>query len=307
MKYAYQFVFIGGLIAFSSCSKLDLIEPAGFETNIEADSIVFAQIGDFGSSGTPEQKVADLVKSWNPFFIVSAGDNNYTEGKLSSIKENITHYYGDYIYNYDAPSSYRCNGKAFKDSINRFFPTPGNHDANNRDGLVPYLNYFTLPGNERYYKFSWGPVTFFSINTADENIDKEKAWLEEQIPRVTTPFKIVFCHHPPYSSGGHGNTAFMQWDFHAMGIDVVFAGHDHIYNKIEKKGEDGLYYIVNGLGGREKYGCDVHPLDSGLFSSYCYDTDYGAIKGMANAHRLILEFYAVSNPSIPVDRIEILK
>jgi 3',5'-cyclic AMP phosphodiesterase CpdA len=248
-----------------------------------------------------------LVKSWNPDFIVSVGDNNYYEGKFTTLKSNITNYYGDYIYNYDAPDFFRCNGKAFEEKINRFFPTPGNHDANNRDGLIPYYNYFTLPHNEIYYKFSWGPVTFYSINTVETNLEEQKSWLQDALLNSTSPFNIIFLHHPPFSSGGHGNNEFIQWDFFNMGADIVFAGHDHIYERSEKLNEEGMFYIVNGLGGRAYSDCNVHAFSGTMQNMFCYGNDYGAVKGTATSDKLIIEFFAVGAPDVPVDRFEIVK
>jgi predicted phosphodiesterase len=288
------------LTFFISCSKLDRIEPSKVETNIDTDTVTFAEIGDYGSAGMPEFYVAQLVKSWNPDFIVSVGDNNYDNGKLLTIKNNITQFYGDYIYNFDAPDKYKCNGKAFQDMINRFFTTPGNHDSNNPDDLTPYYNFFTLPGNESYYSFKWGPVTFFSINSAMENLDKQKLWLETESKKASTPFKIVFFHHPPYSSGDHGNNKAMQWAFHNMGIDVVLTGHDHIYNRIEKNDEQGLIYLVNGLGGRAVSACNSHPLNPGLFQSKCFSGEYGAIRGRANNRELTLEFLTIDSNAVDI-------
>jgi predicted phosphodiesterase len=293
------------LFAEYSCEKQTLIAPVGFETEIEADSIVFAEIGDFGFSGPAEKSVADMVKSWNPDFIISAGDNNYYEGKLSTIKSNITNYYGDYIYNFDAPSAYRCNGKAFDEQINRFFPTAGNHDVNNKDGLVPYYNYFTLPEIEKYYKFRWGPVTFFSINSAEGNLPEQEIWLQDQLDVTTSPFKIVFLHHPPYSSGAHGNNTATQWDYYNMGIDIVFAGHDHDYERIEKNGEESTYFLVNGLGGKATSDGEVHPLSAASFHSFYFGNNYGAIKITGTYQKLIVEFYSIGSPDIPIDKFEI--
>ena len=295
------------VLVFASCSKLEQIEPAGIETNIEADSIVFAGIGDYGYDGIHETYVAEMVKSWNPDFIITAGDNNYTEGKLKTIIANIGKHFGDYIYNYDAPSKYQCKGKAFNEQINRFFPAPGNHDANNKDKLVPYFNYFTLPGNENYYSFTWGPVTFYSLNTLENNLSIQKKWLEDKLKQSSSQFNIVFCHHPPYSNGTHGCNTNIQWDFKSMGVDVVFAGHDHIYNRIQKKGEDDVYYIVNGLGGMNVRKCNENPLPENIFSTFNYDGDYGATKAIVTKHKLTMEFYSISNPGSPIDRIQICK
>ena len=97
-------VLMSGII--HSCSELELISPVGFEINIEADSIVFGVIGDYGKAGEPEESVANLVKSWEPDFIITTGDNNYDKGELKTIQSNIGNYYGDFIYNFDAPAGY---------------------------------------------------------------------------------------------------------------------------------------------------------------------------------------------------------
>lgn len=293
------------IISLTSCEKLELIKPIGFETNIEADTIVFGIIGDYGKSGDAESAVANLVKSWNPDFIITAGDNNYEKGELSTIKQNIGNYYSDYIYNFDAPSAYQCNGKAFQDSINRFFPCPGNHDANNKDGLLPYLNYFTLPYFETYYKFIWGPVSFFSLNSVNGNITEQQDWLFNELAQSNTPFNIVYFHHSPYTTGQHVNNPNMQWDFHNHNVDVVITGHDHIYSRIEKKGEPDLHYIINGLGGKSLYECNMEALPSDIFKAFCYNKDYGAILGVASKDKFELKFISVSQPNHPIDSLVI--
>jgi len=296
MKYAGLLFFI--LSIALSCEKPDLIEPPGITIDISDDTVVFAQIGDFGSAGTGELKVSQLVKSWNPDFIVSVGDNNYYNGDFESIEFNISYFYRDFIYNYDAPGEYRCNGRAFGDKINRFFPTPGNHDASGRDGLIPYYNFFTLPGNEKYYKFTWGSIAFFSINTVENNLEEQKNWLEHELIFSDKPFNIVFLHHPPYSCGPHGDNTFIQWDFN--GADIVFAGHDHVYDRISKNRILGPLYVVNGVGGRALSDC-VNSHDPADFTEYCYGSDYGAVKVTATSRSLQLEFYTVSSPDNPID------
>ena len=290
-----------------SCKKTDLIKPIGLEINIEADSIVFAVIGDFGKAGEAEEKVANLVKSWNPDFILTTGDNNYEAGELTTIKENISSYYSDYIYNFDAPEEYQCKGKAFKEGLNRFFPSPGNHDANNKDNLLPYLNFFTLPGQEIYYKFVWGPVSFYSLNSTADSVDDQEKWLFEQLRLSATPYNIVFFHHSPYTTGPHGNTEKMQWDYYSQHVDIVLTGHDHIYSRIEKKTEKGMFYLVNGLGGKSIYDCSAARLPVNEFDAFCYTADYGAIKATATNKKLVLEFYSIRQPAEPIDRVVIEK
>jgi len=297
------FFFLLSLMILQSCSKTELIEPVDFETIIHADSIVFAVIGDYGKEGEAEEQVAHLVNSWNPDFIITTGDNNYERGEYLTIKANISNYYGDYIYNFDAPAEFRCNGKAFEEEVNRFFPSPGNHDANNSKGLIPYLNFFTLPQLETYYKFTWGPVDFYSLNSVASNVEEQKEWLYEQLSLSEVTFNIVYFHHSPYSPGPHGNNEKMQWDYFNNHVDIVFSGHDHIYSRIEKRGEEGLYYIVNGLGGKSIYRRNSNPLAADLFNTFSFDADYGAIKATATSKKLVVEFYSIGQAADPIDRI----
>jgi hypothetical protein len=69
-------------------------------------------------------------------------------------------------------------GIANNEGQNRFFPTLGNHDYEGSQWNIPYLNFFTLPGNEIYYDFIWGPIHFFAIDS-DIEIPKQKLWFYE--------------------------------------------------------------------------------------------------------------------------------
>ena len=299
------FVFLLSSLILQSCSEFELISPINFETTMDADSIVFAVIGDYGKEGEAEGKVANLVKSWDPDFIITTGDNNYSRGEYNTLKANISNYYGDYIYNFDAPAEFQCNGKAFEEEVNRFFPSPGNHDANNSEGLIPYLNFFTLPGQETFYKFVWGPVSFYSLNSTASDVEEQKEWLYEQLNINESSFNIVYFHHSPYSPGPHGNKEKMQWDYIGNHVDMVLSGHDHIYSRIEKRGDEGLYYIVNGLGGKSIYNRNSNPLPDDLFDTFSFDADYGAIKAIATSNELVMEFYSIGQAADPIDRITI--
>ena len=243
-------------------------KQVGLQTE-QATSLRFAVIGDYGDGSEAEGDVAALVKSWDPDIIVTTGDNNYSDGSADTIDENIGQFFREFIYPYKG--SYPGGGQ-----VNRFFPSLGNHDWNTPDAQ-PYLDYFTLPGNERYYDFTWGPVHFFIIdsdsNEPDGNAwDSDQAdWLQEQLTNSDQIWKIVVMHHPPYSSGEHGSNSVMQaWKFAEWGADVVLSGHDHNYERIF---QDGILYFVNGLGGRSIYDFG-DPVDG---SQLRYNGDYGAM------------------------------
>jgi len=256
----------------------------------------FAVIGDYGQAGLMEQLVADKVKSWSPEFVVTCGDNNYPSGTAATIDSNIGRYYHGFIKPYTG-----VYGAGAPDR-NRFFPVPGNHDWYT-PGLVPYLNYFTLPGNERYYDVRWGPVHLFcldsDVNEPDGNTaaSVQAAWLQGALAASTAPFRLVFLHHSPYSSSSHGNQLYAQWPFQDWGATAVFGGHDHSYERILL---GGFPYFVNGLGGSSIYSFYAPVAGSEMR----YNNDYGAILVEASYQRAVVQF--ISRGGNVVDTITLL-
>jgi len=244
----------------------------------------FAVIGDYGSAGQPELDVANLVRSWNPDFVITTGDNNYSIGAATTIDANIGQYYHEFIYPYTG--AYGA-GAAF----NRFFPTLGNHDWGTTNAQ-PYIDYFSLPGNERYYEFVWGAVHFFVIDSDPQEPDGilsssiQGQWLQARLAASTAPWKLVYLHHPPYSSGAdHGSTPELQWPYQAWGANAVLAGHDHTYERIRR---DGIPYFVNGLGG-QSIGSFRSPISG---SQIRYRGDYGAMLVYASEADISFQFIA---------------
>lgn len=243
----------------------------------------FAAIGDYGFAGPAERDVAELVKGWDPDFVLTLGDNNYDVGDSTTIDQNIGQYYHAYIHNYKG----RYGPSA---STNRFFPTLGNHDYYTRNGEA-YRDYFTLPGNGRYYDFVRGDVHFFALNSDPAEPDGTSAasaqarWLQAGLAASTARWNVVYLHHAPYSSGPHGSTAALQWPFRAWGASLVLAGHDHTYERLRV---GGLPYIVDGLGGRSLYPAGPQRLPQ---SQAFFNADYGALLLDATPDSLALQFY----------------
>lgn len=241
-------------------------EPANGPTCISEST--FAVIGDYGTGGRSQQDVADLVLSHRPAFIVTTGDNNYPNGAADSIDANIGKYFAAYIHPYTG--SYGPGA-----TENRFWPVPGNHDWR-AQALQPYLDYFTLPGNERYYDIVRGPVHFFMLDSDEKEPDgisadsRQALWLRDRLAASNAPWQIVVLHHAPYSSGNHGSHPTLQWPFAAWGVDAVLAGHDHLYERIER---DGYITFVNGAGGRRLYAFGA-PVEGSMAR---YNREYGAM------------------------------
>ena len=306
MRHTFHLIAISlVLLTGLGAAKTMPSKQPGAPVHVQADSITFAVIGDYGRNTIQEDSVAKMVKSWKPDFIITMGDNNYLTGSAKTIKNNVGKYYGDYIYNPDAKPEWQCNGAAAQQKQNRFFPAPGNHD-NYAPHLKPYLDYFTLPGDEHNYDFTWGPVHFYSINTKKTAIisstSKEATWLHNTLLHDSSTFKIVYFHHPPYSGGEHGSSKNMRWPFKDWGVDAVLTGHEHFYAKATIKGEtQPLYLICGNSGSNEHYPCNAHPLDKEKFDWLCDNIHFGAIKVTVTKHKAVFEYYAVEEPAAPLD------
>ena len=250
----------------------------------------FAVIGDYGQAGAAAEAVARLGHSWNPHFIVTTGDNNYPRGEARTIDANI----GQYYHMFMAPYRGRYGPGADR---NRFFPVLGNHDWA-AAGARPYLEYFNLPGNERYYDVRWGPVHLFFVDSDPHEPDgitansRQARWLRTRLGASDAPWRLVVMHHPPYSSGPHGSTPALQWPFAAWGVTAVLAGHDHVYERIER---DGVLYFVNGLGGHPARYPFRAPVPG---SRVRYRDQHGAMRVEADACHITFEFIAVDGRRI---------
>lgn len=251
----------------------------------EPSSLRFAVIGDYGRDGEDEAEVARRVAAWDPALILTVGDNNYNDGLDSTIDANVGKHYHRFIAPYTG-----SHGPGAAE--NRFFPAPGNHDWN-AGTLQPYLDYFSLPGNERYYRLRRGPVECFVLDSDPREPDGaalgsvQAQWLEAALADSEASFQVVLLHHAPHSSGRHGGTAAMRWPFAEWGADLVIAGHDHDYERLLV---DGLPYIVVGTGG-----APLRDFEAEAPGSQRGHADvFGALRVEATAQQMLVDFIAAS-------------
>jgi tartrate-resistant acid phosphatase type 5 len=278
------------LPAAVACSKPPVHTGPELRVAHPGPSVRMAVIGDYGQAGPAEAAVAELVGGWSPELVITLGDNNYDHGAASTLDENVGQYYHAFISPYLGKL-----GQGAQE--NRFFPSLGNHDWRTPDAR-PYLEYFTLPGNERYYEVVWGPLHLFALDSDPHEPDGndvgsvQARWLRERLAASTSPWQLVYMHHPPYSSGDHGSSEFMRWPFAEWGVDVVLAGHDHHYERLER---DGIVYIVNGLGGNpERY--ELRKALPG--SEVRFNAEHGAMLVEATPERLELRFFTAAGREI---------
>jgi tartrate-resistant acid phosphatase type 5 len=245
-----------------------------------AGSVRFALIGDYGSGTEREADVARLIDSWKPDFVATLGDNDY-ENATGGIDRAIGQYYHQYIAPYHG-----SHGTGAK--INRFFPIPGHRDWDH-GALGPYREYFTLPGNERYYDIVRGPVHLFMLDTDEREPDGatetslQAQWLRQRLAQSTASWKLVLAHHAPYTSHEIEDITRMRWPFKAWGADAVLSGFFHVYERLLV---DSLPYFVNGAGGAWVSHFGV----SDPNSQFRYSEDNGAMLVDAGARRITFRF-----------------
>lgn len=266
--------------------KYCILFLVSFSFELTAQPVVkFAAIGDYGRWYTPgEAMVSQMIHSWNPDFIITLGDNNYEYGADSTIDSNVGQFYHDYINPYTGAFGNEA-------PFNKFFPAIGNHDWYSDSGRT-YLNFFTLPGNERYYDFIKGNCHFFVINSDINEPDGitstslQAMWLKSKLALSTSRFKIVYFHHPPFSSGQHGNSNDMRWPFKEWGANVILCGHEHNYERLIDS--TGMTYFVNGLGGKDWRDFAVIVPES----RYRFTGNYGAMKVTSYNDSINFKFFA---------------
>jgi hypothetical protein len=231
--------------------------------------------------------VAQLINNLGVDFVVTVGDNVYGSNIDNQIGQFYSNWIGNYVGSYGSGSA-----------INKFFPAIGNHEYSDLSSISDYLNYFTLPGNERYYTFTAGPVEFFVLNSTPQEVDGDTAnsiqgkWLKSELASSDSLYKIVYFHHAPYSSAG--TTSYMQWPFEDWGATAVLAGHRHVYERVMRDdNQDGyiMPYFVDGLGGQSKGSFNKTPISG---SELRYNADYGAMLVDASNDAITFKFIAAT-------------
>ena len=266
-------VLIAGLPLQLAAQELRLPNKPG--------TVKFAVIGDAGTGSKEQVAVGKEMATWRakfPFeFVVMTGDNMYGGERAR-----------DFQKKFEVPY------KPLLDGGVKFYASLGNHD----DAAVQ-RNYklFNMNG-ERFYSFKpKDGVRFFAIDS--NYVDKAQlTWLDKELAASGSEWKIMFFHHPLYSSGETHGSAELQRGllepvFVKYGVNVVLAGHEHFYERV--KPQKGIAHFTLGSSAKLRRG-DLQKSD---LTAYGNDTDYTFMLVEIDGDELF--FQAINQKGVTLD------
>lgn len=155
---------------------------------------------------------------------------------------------------------------------------PASYDGNGDgpDGTgPPYMDIFTLPTQaelggaasetEQYFSMDYGIVHLVSLDSQLSVQDEAQRqamqqWLVKDLKRNQRQWTVVFFHHPPYSKGENHDSDLEDKEimmreefskiFDAYGVDAVFSGHAHTYER--------SWYIGGHYGNSGSFDAKLH-------------------------------------------------
>jgi hypothetical protein len=220
---------------------------------VATNSVRFAVIGDSGTGDRPQYEVGEQMARYHasfPFdFVLMMGDNIYGSETPADMKRKFEDPY-----------------KPLLDAGVKFYACLGNHDNPNQRLYKPFNM-----GGQRFYSFKKGNVSFFALDSNYMD-PPELEWLTTQLSQSGSAWNICYFHHPLYTHARfHGADVDLRTRiepiFEKSGVNVVLAGHQHVYERI--KPQNGIYYFVLGNSGELRF----HDLRPSPDTVKGFDTD----------------------------------
>ena len=280
--YHYRVEGVGGLSP-TGCFR---IAPVGDDSRFS-----FAVVGDSGSGGKGQLAVAALLERLRPDLVLHTGDVVYPAGQERH-----------YDRRFFAP--YRNLIKTVP-----LFPVLGNHDVRKGNGAAFLENFHPplgSPGStKRYYSFDWGNTHFVALDSElyhgdrGSNPEEQRDFLERDLATTRKRWTVAFLHRSPYGSSRHGGDEKVREDLEPLfvkhGVDLIFSGHDHVYERTVPI--TGVTYVVSGGGGRRLY-----PAGNGELTASSVSVHHAVLVRVSGS-RLLLETLEVGGKV--VDRSEL--
>jgi hypothetical protein len=236
---------VNGVPGAKSLTRQLFVPPAGtvcgepYRALTSVQAVVGADIGqcfDGPATGTGAAKTAALINAKDEL-VLTAGDNTYDYGTVAEYQTCFDPTWG-----------------AFKD---RIYPTIGNHEYWTSPTAEPYFGYFGAragPGRRGYYSFDYGGWHILSLNAVIDvsPTSAQYAWLKADLEQSKDSLcTIALLHYPLFNSGQqYGGVAEMKplWELlYAGGVEMVFSGHEHTYERFAPQSPAGVLDPARGI------------------------------------------------------------
>jgi len=218
----------------------------------------FVVYGDTRTQPQVHRQVCEAIAGEQPAFVIHTGDL-VSDGR--NLKEWPEQFFGP-----AAPLL----------QVAAIYPANGNHEAKS----PLFYQYFGLPERKAWYSFTWGNVEVFVVDTEEEYEpdDEQGKWLAGQLSASKATWKIAVHHVPGISSGSHGFNdgvnKHLRPLYERYGVDLVFSGHDHTYERTKpitgEGGDHAVTYVIAGGGGAPLYQLKTGPWTAAACSCHHY-------------------------------------
>lgn len=234
---------------------------------VKAGAFRFVALGDMGTGGKGQYQVAQRINVFHderPFDLaLFLGDNVYPSGAPADFERRLMRPYAELIRR-----QVELRGCL------------GNHDVRNARGALMQMQLFGMTSRP-YHSFAkeGNLIEFFALDSTrlgstrlgkrgqkdgGEGDEEQLRWLDAALDRSAARWKLVFLHHPLYSSAkrhGHGSQdegrmrrlrAELEPILIKHKVNAVLSGHDHVYERTKQ--QQGVQYFVSGAGGKLRRG-----------------------------------------------------
>jgi Calcineurin-like phosphoesterase len=251
---------------------------------LRPDSTRFLVLGDTGTGGREQREIGARAEQYRQKvrfdFALLLGDNLYGSERPQ-----------DFMAKFERPY------KPLLDANIAFYAALGNHDDPNQR----FYKNFGM-GGKRYYTYQKKDVRFFALDSNYMDQDQQR-WLEDELSKSNSKWKIAYFHHPIYSSGGrHGSEvdlrSIIEPLFIKYNLNVVFAGHEHFYERL--KPQRGINYFTAGGSAKLREG-DITTNSS--MTAKGFDTEQSFM--LVEIDGDVLRFQTISRRGKTVDSGEI--
>lgn len=252
----------------------------------EGETVIVANVADYGDGGAAAAVVAAMVMGWNPNWGTTNGDNWYGDSlDPADFETDAAMMYRDLIYPYHSFQTPKLTSLA---TASAFFPAFGDHDRDPVGRLAIELALFNIPkvlrngvfqpstgyysvrpfnGFVEHFMFDDGYDQDDVLVQADGNDlnSAQAVWLQTALARSTARWKIVhfgvcgytsrvdLTANPAFTGDGTKSYAAIRRIINSLkgwGADLALMGDVHAYERFNVM---GFPVINNGAGGRPMF------------------------------------------------------